>query len=69
MEQKPTKGRVVMFKPTGVEGSEPLAALIVKVWNDECVNLIVFDENGGTYAATSVRLGDDPDEWSWPVRV
>ncbi len=51
---KPTIGRVVWFYST--KDSEPMAAIITKVWNDECVNLAVFDPCGILFGKTSVTL-------------
>lgn len=63
---KPTKGRIVFFHAAD---GEPLAAIIVKVWNDTCVNLAVIDESGTLSARTSVVQGDEPGKWNWPPRV
>lgn len=61
---KPTVGRVVHFWPHPmdelVDGhDQPLAALIVHVWNEGCVNLTVFDANGIPHGRTSVVLHQD----------
>jgi hypothetical protein len=72
MDQKPSLGRIVHFFPT--TGSEPLAAVITRVWSDTCVNLEVFgsaagpDETQGRFP-TSVVQGPGPRTWSWPPRV
>lgn len=39
--------------------SDPLAAIITGVWNDECVNLAVFDANGDSHGMRSVPLVQD----------
>lgn len=65
----PTPGRVVWYYPDsrGAESGfarhptpgEPLAAIIARVWSDNCVNLSVFDANGTAHSRTSVRLVQD----------
>jgi hypothetical protein len=50
---KPTVGRHVHFHPK--EGVTH-AAIITAVHSDTCVNLAVYDSNGGAYAKTSVQL-------------
>ena len=68
---KPTVGRVVLFTPAVSDlpadklcqnGIQPLAAIIVYVWSDTCVNLAVFDANGQSHSRTSVPLLDLNDE-------
>ena len=61
---KPTVGRIVHFYPAGHEPmpktpGEPLAAIVTCVWSDTCVNLGIFDANGGTWNKTSVLLVQD----------
>lgn len=61
---KPTIGRVVWFTPANDSGRPriaglPLAALIVGVWSDTCINLAVFDANGDSFGQTSVPLIQD----------
>lgn len=59
---RPTNGRQVWFYPNGtflsVDGDkgQPLAATVVHVWSDNCVNLQVLDAEGRAIQATSVRL-------------
>lgn len=62
----PTNGRQVWFHPNGnypdiSYAGQPLAATVVQVWSDHCVNLQVLDANGRAHAVTSVPLlqGDD----------
>ena len=47
---KPTIGRVVHFFPATTDplhrDDEPLAATIVRVWSNTCVNLALFDGDG-----------------------
>ena len=57
----PTVGRVVWYHPFASDpspdpGKQPLAAIVTHVWSDTCVNLAVFDTNGGTFGKTSVLL-------------
>lgn len=65
---KPTVGRVVWFFTKqsagmpGGGGSEPLAALIVKVHSDRLVNLVVFDAVGASHQKCSVPLVQQNDE-------
>lgn len=57
---KPTIGRVVWYYGAGVShDAEPNAAIVVKVWTDDMVNLTVFDANGIPSGATSVVLVQD----------
>jgi len=74
--QKPSVGRIVHFHPDGPK-SEPLPAIITKVWSAACVNLTVF---GGAAAAEEFvsiphndgAISDGYDTaccWRWPVRV
>ena len=60
---KPTVGRIVLYRPAGVNdralarnGGEPLAAMVVCVHGDSCVNLVVFDATGCAWPKLSVRL-------------
>lgn len=56
---QPTVGRVVWFYPSGAKPTDqPLAAMIVCVWSDTCVNLAVFDKSGNPMVnpPTSVLL-------------
>ena len=61
---EPTIGRVVWYHPVPGElgyGIGPLAAIIVRVWSDYCVNLTVFDQNGDPHGKTSVALVQDDE--------
>ena len=59
---RPTNGRQVWYHPNGtflsVDGDkgQPLAATVVHVWGDNCVNLVVLDAEGRAIPLTSVRL-------------
>ena len=76
--QKPTIGRVVHFFPAASDAlyrnGEPLAATIVKVWSDTCVNLAAFDGNANLHKPTSVLLHQEGNERpsagfaAWPAR-
>ncbi|SEF28498.1 Gp49 family protein [Variovorax sp. NFACC27] len=66
----PTVGRVVWFYPAPKSGEAgfacnesggPYAAVVARVWNDNMVNLCVFDANGAPHSRTSVHLvqGDE----------
>lgn len=58
---KPTVGRVVLvFNVHGLP-SEPVPALICKVWGDRMVNVGGFDANGLPFAWTSVQLVQEED--------
>lgn len=57
----PTIGRVVWYTPHESEGltddkSQPLAAMVCYVHNQELVNLVVHDANGHSYSKTSITL-------------
>jgi hypothetical protein len=60
---KPTKGRIVIWKNSS---GEEYAAIVTKVWTDDCINVGVFSS---TYTEmTSVMRGDKEHQWNWPVR-
>ncbi|WP_423459986.1 Gp49 family protein [Ottowia sp. VDI28] len=72
----PTVGRVVWFHPAintvesgfaQARGDAPLAAIIARVWSDNCVNLAVFDANGNSHSRTSVLLVQDADACDRPA--
>ena len=71
---KPSVGRIVHYHP-GPTGSEPEAAIVTRVHNDTCVNLVVFGEPtkeggpDGIARLTSVVFGEGEGCWSWPPRV
>lgn len=89
---KPSIGRLVHFYPgsaltaeeihaassgNSVRPTEPIAAVIVKVWSDETVNLKLLTDGPIDVWRTSVTLASDPDTavldgrtcWAWPPRV
>lgn len=55
---KPTIGRVVHYRPTGVSGVI-CAALITAVHSDTCINLRAFHADGTDSAPASVDLVQD----------
>lgn len=66
---KPTVTRLVHYHH---EGLEPLAALIVKVNEDDTVNLTVFGEQGGFFGTIiGCKYSEKPENgcWSWPPKV
>ncbi len=64
---KPTIGRIVWYYPnTGDEA--PLAAIIVCVHSDTCVNLAFFDEYGTACNETLVTLYQGEDVAPRPIR-
>lgn len=75
---KPTVGRIVhYYPPSDSNCSGPLAAMVVCVWSDTCVNLAIFDKNGVAMGKppTSVLLIQDGNEvpsggsyCCWPPR-
>ncbi len=67
MDQKPTIGRIVLFK---TEGSETLPAIITKVTGDT-VNIRVFTNDPGRPAPLyeNVKQGKKKGLWDWPPRV
>lgn len=73
---EPTNGRIVWYTPYSneLEGAFamavqrdmdgkviPLAAQVCAVWGSRCVNLLVTDANGKTFAVTSRTLLQDDD--------
>lgn len=59
----PTPGRIVWFRPHAADrlfiGDVPLAAMIVRVHSDTCVNLVVWDSSGNAHPRSSVWLVQD----------
>lgn len=73
MEQKPSVGRVVHYKPFDTDpprnNAEVLPAVIVRVWSDTCVNLRVLNDQVYDFWRTSSTFGNDAGQWNWPPRV
>ena len=75
---KPVLGRVVWFYPATRSHEEPpLAAMIVCVWSDTCVNLAIFQKDGNLMEdpPTSILLIQDDNPipsgghyCTWPRR-
>lgn len=70
--KQPSLGRVVHYvNENGVE----LAALVVKVWNEQVINLVYFpngSEVGGvpmTKTSVSFSLEKTPHSFHWPEYV
>jgi len=73
---KPSIGRIVIFHVKEMEGdinngALEAPAMILRVWNDTCVNLRVFFDGDGclTEFKSSATNGSEPGQWSWPERV
>lgn len=77
--QKPTVGRIVHYRsdrPQDPKG-QPYPAVITHVWSDQCVNLHVLGDGSFPLVRqspphampTSVMLGNEPGQWSWPPRA
>jgi hypothetical protein len=78
--QKPSIGRIVHYIPADEEkrannGTSPIAAVIVAVWSDTCVNLKLLTDGTADIWKTSVLLLEGPDDetavyrWKWPERA
>ena len=59
---KPTIGRVVYYNNNGIYQG---AAIIAYVHTDECVNLMVIDQNGNPSGRTNVMNGTWAGQWDW----
>lgn len=77
MTQKPTVGRIVLYRPQASTGKSQLyPAIITHVWSDSCVNLHVFNDDswpllekeGSEFVSgtclTSVSAAGDPENMS-----
>ena len=76
--QEPTIGRIVIYHTTEEERElmratsyvnvqSELPAVIVSVWSGECVNAKVLIDGGiGDLWKTSISMGDNEGQWSWP---
>lgn len=76
---KPSIGRIVHYKPTEAQIKEMndhpncntakvLPAIIVAVWDEQCVNLKVICDGEINLWVTSSKQGDGEYEWNWPQR-
>lgn len=64
MEGSAKLGRDILYR----KGDVLLAGKIVKVWNDDGVNLVFWTENGEQGRETSVLRGEQDGQWRWPPR-
>lgn len=74
MEQKPSVGRIVLFRSELANGVTEHAAMVTRVWSDTTVNLTVFLDGGAVIAPTSVTLDENMEStnkhaWRWPPRI
>lgn len=72
----PTVGRIVHFHVE--DGSTPVAAIIIRVHSEDCVDLALFPPGPETHSAASIRRTSVSFEgiveggsafWRWPPRV
>lgn len=78
-EQRPTIGRIVHYRVSDHDGSEirnnavgpgeVLPAIVTRVWSAISVQLRVFCDGPTDAWKTSVLLGEEPGQWSWPPRI
>ena len=73
-KQKPSVGRIVLFRKEPSNGATEHPAIITRVWSDICVNVTVFLDYGAPFNATSVNHEEDVNSatnpaWRWPPRV
>ena len=71
----PKIGQIVVYKPTQEDknymsnpnticnSQDLLPAMIVRIWNENCVNLKVFIDGVQDLWKTSVMLGDGEGSW------
>lgn len=69
----PSIGRIVLYRPRGVErfergGAEVYPAVITRVWSPTVVNLHVLADGGEAFFATSRIMGEGEGGWTWPPR-
>lgn len=75
--QAPTKGRIVMYRPSPSEAFDGnsfdadglVAAVIVRHWGGGTCNLRLLTDGPTLPWVTSRTFGDGPAQWSWPRRV
>jgi hypothetical protein len=71
---KPTVGRVVHYQsygtPKGEYKSQPIAAVVTKVGEDDTVGLAILNPTG-MFFNTAVPFSEEPKagHWNWPPRV
>lgn len=70
---KPSIGRIVHFVLDSTKS--PIAAIIVAVWTDTCVNLRIFRDGSNTQPEWQTsKIFDDSETpasgtWHWPPKV
>jgi hypothetical protein len=66
--QQPSVGRIVHYQ--GYTQTEPLAAIIVAVLEDDYVHLALFQRTGISDPRPCVPFSETPEEmhWNWPSR-
>ena len=74
VEQKPSLGRIVLFRGQFSNSANEHPAIITRVWSDTTVNLTVFLDASTAVVKTSVVLDEDMNSgaqysWRWPPRV
>lgn len=75
MDQKPSVGRIVLFRSVESNAQKEHAAIITRVFSDTCVNLTVFPDYGSPLVKSSVfqneslEGGDQSNAWRWPPRA
>lgn len=69
---KPPVGRIVHYQSYGTPGgeyiSQPRAAVITEVVDDETVHLCVLNPTG-QFFNLNVKQGNGGGQWNWPPRV
>jgi len=80
---KPTIGRIVHYNTDdsdkakmnaarqingGCNNASILPAVVVAVWSESCINIRVIADGNLDLWKTSVNQGDQPGQWSWPVK-
>lgn len=69
---KPTVGRQVHYQSYGTPGgefkSQPRAATITEVVDDETVHLCIMNPTG-LFFNLNVKRGNEGGQWNWPPRV
>ena len=75
IDQKPSLGRIVLYRSIESNSATEHPAIITRVWSDTCVNLLVFPDNSAPVVKTSASFNDqdfDADHayhWRWPPKV
>ncbi|RUT48568.1 hypothetical protein EJP82_01090 [Paenibacillus anaericanus] len=65
--QEPTIGRIVHYFMS--ETGSVRAAIIVKVNDDDTVNLAAWTRDGVQLPVVGVKQGSEYGQWNWPPRV